>query len=121
MPRFRVRSLLAVWVVLAVTAPGSGHTPPQVGETAPARSNPACTDRHGDPLPPGVIARLGTVRLRMSGPVTDLAFFHDGRTLAANSYGEVHLWDASTGKRLKHLYKGGYFSFAFATDGKTLA
>ena len=47
----------------------------------------------------------------------------DGRTLASGGSGEVSVWDAATGKRLKtfigHI-EDGVNSVAFSPDGKTL-
>jgi WD40 repeat protein len=66
---------------------------------------PARTDRYGDPLPAGALARLGTVRLRISGGPQFLAFRPDGRTLISTDLStfDLHLceWDVSTGKRLR--------------------
>ena len=57
------------------------------------------TDFHGDPLPPGAVARLGTVRLRHSH-VDGLIFSKDGERLTSFSSDEkaVRVWDAASGK-----------------------
>ncbi|MFO0846237.1 MAG: hypothetical protein U0797_28305 [Gemmataceae bacterium] len=83
---------------------------------------PILLDPLGDPLPPGALARHGTVRLRHGG-VQQVAFTADGRRLL--SYGgvmhqELRLWDTGTGRlllrrRLPAL--DGAEQVVFAPDG----
>jgi WD40 repeat protein len=59
-------------------------------------------DAYGDPLPPGAIARLGTMRLRHNGPIISAAFSADGKQLiSADGRDEIRVWDGSTGKLLQ--------------------
>jgi WD40 repeat protein len=61
-------------------------------------------DRYGDPLPPGAVARLGTVRLLGEEGVCATVFSPDGKLLASGSViGSIHLWDGSTGKEVRQL------------------
>ncbi len=60
---------------------------------------PARVDRHGDPLPEGAIARLGTVRWQLPAPGTAVAFSSDGKKIGVgDSSGHVLLFDSATGK-----------------------
>src|SRR5437867_420967 len=53
----------------------------------PAVQGPVRCDRFGDPLPPGALFQLGTVRLRAhSGWIYALAVAPDGKTLASGGY-----------------------------------
>lgn len=69
-----------------------------------AKEPPLPIDRLGDPLPPHVLARLGTVRLRQQGPVNTVAFTPDGKLIASAGWTRtVHLWDAATGQEVRSL------------------
>ncbi len=61
-------------------------------------------DRHGDPLPQGANARLGTVRFHNPGPIHTVAFSPDGTALLvfAERYrnSALRLWDIVEGKEL---------------------
>jgi RNA polymerase sigma factor (sigma-70 family) len=92
---------------------------------------PARTDRYGDPLPSGALARLGTLRFRPGDPIAHIAFSPDGKLLATatqNMEGNanlvsISLWDRASGKRLRQFGVGKRppFALAFAPDGQTLA
>ncbi|HEX3147971.1 MAG TPA: WD40 repeat domain-containing protein [Gemmataceae bacterium] len=55
------------------------------------------TDQHGDPLPKGAVARLGTVRYRV-GTVGPVALSPDGKTLAVEGSHGITFWDVDTGR-----------------------
>ena len=91
---------------------------------SPAAAGEPRTDRSGDPLPDGALARLGTARLRHGAVVQTVAVSPDGQTLAcADEGGQVVLWDAATGRELRQLARLPSYSvhaLAFSPDGRTL-
>ena len=81
-------------------------------------------DALGDPLPAGAIARLGTLRLRHGGNIVLLRFTPDGKHLVAQGNDGVRVWDAATGKELRHLAprKGSIWGHSdLSPDGKQVA
>jgi WD40 repeat protein len=84
------------------------------------------TDRYGDPLPPGAVARLGTARFCYPGPIDHLVFSPDGKTLVVGSGSRSEtppqLWDAATGKELRRFEGHGdtFDSLVFSPHGKHL-
>lgn len=83
------------------------------------------TDLYGDPLPPGALLRLGTVRFRNRDGIGQIVYSPDSKILAVGDfYGGIVLYDAGTGRKIRQFraFSGGEFlTLAFAPDGKTLA
>src|SRR5262249_10821554 len=103
---------LALLAPLLLTLPLRGGGPPSAADGG------ARTDRYGDPLPPGALARLGTVRFRHTGEVTAVAFAPDSKTVASAGGKGIHLWEVATGKELRqfqgHPAGSGACSLAFS-------
>ena len=77
----------------------------------------------GDPLPPGAVARLGTLRLRHGGAVSSVAFSRDGKTLVSAGEDPVlRLWEVATGKEVRQFrgHQKAVLTVAFSPDNKTL-
>jgi WD40 repeat protein len=94
------------------------------GPTQSAKDVQPATDAHGDPLPTGAIARIGTLRLRHSTPIVALAWAHDSSFLVSGSHDKtVCLWDAKTGKLLRRItgHDDAVFALALSSDSKKLA
>jgi RNA polymerase sigma factor (sigma-70 family) len=112
---------------LTAKPPTSAALPPQAKTASEPRRTEAPrarTDRHGDPLPPGAIARLGTVRWRHGFFIFALTFSPDGKKIAAIGGGrDITLWDAKSGKEIHSFPNEGKqpIGVAFSPDGKLLA
>lgn len=69
-------------------------------QTPPAR------DVHGDSLPEGVLARLGTVRWRHGAAISFVGLLPDGKHLVSDSHdGTLRLWDVATGVEVRRFVK----------------
>lgn len=82
------------------------------------------TDFHGDPLPAGAIARVGTVRLRHGKPILDYALTADGKRVTTfDREGSLVEWSTVTGDELRRWNaQHGPFRFAaLSADRKLLA
>jgi RNA polymerase sigma factor (sigma-70 family) len=76
----------------------AGDGPRQAAEKATP------TDRYDDPLPPGALARMGTVRWRHGKSVSFVSFLDAGRTLLTADYDEtLRVWDVATGRELRRF------------------
>jgi WD40 repeat protein len=89
-------------ILLAVALTMAGR---EGGKLKPPWPAKARVDLHGDPLPAGAVARLGTVRFGHAGAVRAVAFSDDGKLLAASSDARnmVVLWDRATGRKLREI------------------
>jgi WD40 repeat protein len=96
-------------------------------------------DPHGDALPAGAVARLGSLRWRHNAPVRFVAFAPDGRSvISAGNDGFFRVRDFPSGKELRRFGReispshdrspGGHLLYhhwpqlsALSKDGKTAA
>ncbi len=57
------------------------------------------TDSLGDALPEGAIQRLGTLRMKYTGGVSDIRYLPDGRGVVATG-SSIHIWDLAAGEKV---------------------
>lgn len=93
---------------------------PQSGDLAAARRK---AHAFKTPLPAGARARIGTMRWRHEGGISEsFAVAPDDRTIAIGSGRNVVLWDLATGDLRRRIPIAGEAQCpAFAPDGKSLA
>jgi WD40 repeat protein len=98
--------------------------------SAPAGGKPGPTDLAGDPLPPGAVARLGTIRLHHHDWIRALAVSPDGTMAASASHNlnrspnqAIRLWDIASGKEIRQLPcpETTPLTVVFAPKGNVLA
>jgi RNA polymerase sigma factor (sigma-70 family) len=92
---------LAGGALLSPQRPAEAGPPPEAKVAAQAPAPQA--DGYGDPLPPGAVARLGTVRFNHGEGLNALHFTPDGKTVVSTGNGSLRLWDAATGKELRQF------------------
>ncbi|HTU94064.1 MAG TPA: WD40 repeat domain-containing protein [Gemmataceae bacterium] len=92
---FLVKLRLAMFAALSA----AGALAPAVQ----AADKPLRTDLYGDPLPPGALMRLGTVRMRHVG--LEIAFAADGKSLFSFSSRDktIRHWDVGSGRELRRI------------------
>jgi WD40 repeat protein len=89
-----------------------------------AAADPPRTDLVGDPLPPGGVARIGSVRYRLAHSYHQVFLSPDGSTVIGNRDGQVvQLWDAATGKPVGDFQDPDLYEWSadLSPDGKLLA
>jgi WD40 repeat protein len=127
---FLFRACLGLAICLLVALVATHGTPPLADRQQPPASSPR-TDRHGDPLPEGAVARLGTTRFRppdsgFDGNPISFAFIlsPDGEVVATGERGKVRFWEMATGKEVRSFTfprARAVIGFEFSPDGKLFA
>lgn len=122
---FAVSTTVALVYRGSTTGVPGDKTPsvPDAPKNAAASKPPVRPDLLADPMPPGAIARLGSVRYgHESGFINQIALSPDGRTIAATAGKSAAFWDFATGRLRQRLtFRWNMRCLAFAPDGKTVA
>jgi WD40 repeat protein len=89
-------SLLLGVAVLGVDVLGAGQ--------AQEGTKSAATDRNGDLLPAGALARLGSLRWRHDESILFVAFVQDGKAVLTGGQDQVfRVWNRATGAEVRHF------------------
>lgn len=109
-----MRVLLILVIVVSCTAAGTLHAT-------------TSADSHGNPLPPGAVARIGTTRLRMGSIVGSLAFSPDASRITATDYYGVGVFETKTGRSISYRSFPGHnnhhpdYAVAVSLEGSWVA
>jgi hypothetical protein len=87
-----LRAELILVVCLGLGQAAKGNAPEKDGKSKQEERPPTRLDLSGDPLPPGAISRLGTVRFLHGDWIHSLAFFPDGKRLMAACHEDFHFF-----------------------------
>jgi WD40 repeat protein len=124
-------ALVAVGLLLG----GAGLAAFQSAPAQPARQAPlpppevqpqqqtARLDQHGDPLPAGAVARLGSDRW-LHGEIAAAGFLPDGKTVVTAAYGDatIRFWEFPSGKEIRRItVPFATAAAALSKDGKMIA
>jgi RNA polymerase sigma factor (sigma-70 family) len=90
----------AAGVLVLAHPPGAGEQPAAPMPAQAATDTQARTDRYGDPLPDGAVARLGTLRFYHGSQVNWLRFSPDGKFIVSTGMDRNRLWETATGREL---------------------
>jgi hypothetical protein len=104
----KIPGLFPALIALTACAPSrpAAPEPPPANPPATAVNQPETrnqkpeTDLYGDPLPPGAIARMGTIRYRLTGGAHSVVISPNGKTLASWGGNTIRLCEVTTGKGL---------------------
>lgn len=94
---------------------------------AAAQGTSTRKDLYGDPLPEGVLFRLGTQRFHYPGDIgerPELVFLNDATLVSLHHCGLIIHWDPTTGKHLRHVHLPGAleaFSGWLSENGRVAA
>src|SRR5262249_55601506 len=92
------------------------------GAAAPPRPLAVRLDLYGDPLPPGAVARLGTVRLRQPLGVWQVSFSQSGQQVLSVGERSLLVLDVPSRKLARRLALPFVSSLPeFSTDGRLVA
>ncbi len=105
-PRRRNPLLIALLAACTFLGMTPARLSAQLGPTRPA-SPSAKLDRYGDPLPPGAVMRLGTVKYRQDSPIYRIAYTPDGKRFVTDGEDSIlRVWDADTGRLIRRIDPG---------------
>src|SRR5207302_3369651 len=98
--------LVAIGAVATGILALAGNEPKQTTAQSSAKT-PAPTNRPGDALPAGALARLGTTRWRHGGVTGFVAFTPDAkRVVSASDDQVIHVWEFPSGKEIRRFGPG---------------